>query len=191
MVKCQNTKGLIAREAVDGISTPVGADPKSLTTAQLEAAGHMGGPLLDVIRRNCLSCTNSQADVRRCAVLSCDFWPYRMGSNPWRTRELSEEQRAAAVVRLTAARAARQPRDTDPNKVPTVFKVGDLLITVKQREALDIIANRPRKISEIHGKTMNKLIEFGLVDNTGARPVLTDAGHDAAKALGVLANKAA
>jgi hypothetical protein len=106
-----------------------------------------------------------------------------------RRREFTEDQRAAIGARMKASWEARQPTKT--NTVPTVFKVNNLLITIKQREALDIIINRPRKLTDIHGKTMNKLIEFGLMDNTGSRPMLTNAGRDAAKVLGVLASKAA
>jgi hypothetical protein len=102
-------------------------------------------------------------------------------------REYTEEQRAAVGVRLAAGRV-KQPH---ADKVPTVFKVGDVLITIKQREALNIIINRPRSLNIIHGKTMNKLIEFGLVSNNDSRPVLTNAGQNVAKTLGLLLAKAA
>jgi hypothetical protein len=183
----QMTK-LVTRQEVEGISTPCGADPKSLTVEEFATAGHTGGPLLDIIRKNCMDCVGqAQADVRRCAITNCVFWPYRMGSNPWRTRDMSDEQRAAAGERLKIAREQRVPSDK-PAAEPTVFKFGDMLVTIKQKEALEIIDHRRRKLEDIHGKTLNKLIAYGWVAGS-EKPVLTNDGETAAKALGVFQEK--
>jgi hypothetical protein len=34
------------------------------------------------LRHYCLDCADGPAEVRRCAVIDCPFWPYRMGRNP-------------------------------------------------------------------------------------------------------------
>ena len=34
------------------------------------------------LRRYCLDCAENYAEVRRCAIINCPFWPYRMGNNP-------------------------------------------------------------------------------------------------------------
>jgi hypothetical protein len=34
------------------------------------------------LRRYCLDCSEGTAEVRRCAIIDCPFWPYRMGRNP-------------------------------------------------------------------------------------------------------------
>jgi hypothetical protein len=38
------------------------------------------------LRRYCLSCAENSAEVRRCAIIDCPFWPYRMGRNPHNPR---------------------------------------------------------------------------------------------------------
>ncbi len=88
---------------------PVGRDPRSMTTEQLNALGHVKRPLLDAIRQNCLACCcGSQAEVRRCTMLDCPFWPYRMHTNPFVTRTLSDRQKAEAKARLATASAKRR-----------------------------------------------------------------------------------
>lgn len=96
---------------VEGETSDVGRDPRKMTVAELEAVGHRKRPLLRVIRENCIECAGgSEAEVRRCRISVCPFWPYRMGTNPFHVgRELSEEERAAAAERLQAARRAKNP----------------------------------------------------------------------------------
>ncbi len=81
-----------------------GRDPMAVPCEVLTAAGH--GPretrrivaamgdisLVDGIkrhkdlRRQCLGCAESMAEVRRCIVIDCPIWPYRMGRNPHNPR---------------------------------------------------------------------------------------------------------
>jgi hypothetical protein len=69
---------------------------------------HEPGPLLRVIRAKCIDCSDgSESEARKCTAIGCALWPYRMASNPFRTRELSPEQREAAAARLAAGRARR------------------------------------------------------------------------------------
>jgi hypothetical protein len=86
---------------------PVGRDPRQLTVPALNAFGHHKRPLLRAIRENCVACAgNSQAEVRRCGMVACPFWPYRMGANPFVSRVLSLEQREQAAARLPRHRRA-------------------------------------------------------------------------------------
>ena len=71
-------------EALDELGQPIGKHPKHLTIRELEALGHTKTPLLRIIRKNCIDCAGgSQAEARRCSRVACEFWPYRMGSNPF------------------------------------------------------------------------------------------------------------
>jgi hypothetical protein len=87
----------------------VGRDPREMTREDLAAAGHETTPVLSAIRAKCLDCCcGSIAETRRCTVVRCALWPFRMGTNPFRAeREMSDEQRAAAAERLAKARAAK------------------------------------------------------------------------------------
>jgi hypothetical protein len=85
--------------------TPVGRDPRKMSEAELKALGHEGMRLLKVIRLKCLDCcSGSESEVRRRGLVSCVNWPYRMSKNPFRGRDLTDEQRAAAGERLKKAR---------------------------------------------------------------------------------------
>jgi hypothetical protein len=64
-----------------------------------------GRPILDVIRAKCLDCSAGQADeVRKCVAVTCALWPYRMGSNPFRTVNLAEEERERRRSRIVGMR---------------------------------------------------------------------------------------
>ena len=83
----------------------IGRDPRKVSVSDLEAAGLEGFPILKVIRAKCLDCcVQQEAEVRKCILITCPNWPYRMGANPFRTRELTDEQRAEVGERLKAAR---------------------------------------------------------------------------------------
>lgn len=65
-----------------------------------------GGPVspLAAIRQKCLDCCCGQpSEVRLCPIERCPIHPFRMGTNPHRKRrELSDDERAALVLRLGA-----------------------------------------------------------------------------------------
>ena len=90
---------------VDGGQT-IGRDPRQISVPEFQEAGLHPSPVLDVIRAKCLDCCVEQPDeVRKCVSIACPNWPYRMGTNPFRTpRELTEEQRRALGDRLKASR---------------------------------------------------------------------------------------
>lgn len=94
---------------------PVGRDPRTMTVADLEALGHHKRPLLSAIRQNCIDCcAGSPAEVRRCGMVACPMWPYRMGANPFAERTMTDEQRAAATARLHAARQHARSAGNSP-----------------------------------------------------------------------------
>jgi hypothetical protein len=70
---------------------------------------------LKAIRQKCRDCSGGSAsEARQCNVIDCDLWPYRFGKNPFRKkREMTEEQRKAAVERLAKARADRANSDEE------------------------------------------------------------------------------
>jgi hypothetical protein len=47
-----------------------------------------------VIRTNCIECcAGNEAEVRRCGMHWCSFWPYWMASNSFHRQELTEVER--------------------------------------------------------------------------------------------------
>jgi len=91
---------------IEGEPADIGRDPRKMTEAELVAFGHHKRPLLRVIRANCIECAgNNEAEVRRCRMVACPMWPYRMGTNPLQRRTLTDEQRAELAARMLAARA--------------------------------------------------------------------------------------
>ena len=56
---------------------------------------------MKAIRAKCLECCYEQVgEVRLCESSDCPLWAYRMGHNPNRKRNLSDEQRQAIGERL-------------------------------------------------------------------------------------------
>src|SRR5215469_14837673 len=81
----------------------IGRDPREMTREELEAMGHEPMSPLEAIRAKCLDCAGSTHEVRCYVALACPSWPFRTGTNPWRT--VSEGRREAGR-RLAALRAA-------------------------------------------------------------------------------------
>ena len=80
--------------------------------AQLEALGHTKQPLLRVIRTNCIECcAGNEAEVRRCGMHWCPFWPYRMGSNTFHRQELTEAERQERATRAAKLKQGRPTRE--------------------------------------------------------------------------------
>lgn len=86
----------------------IGRDPRTVSAEEYEKSGIASAPIMSVIRAKCLDCcSNDRSEVRKCTAVSCALWPYRMGSNPFRSRELSDEQRAEIAERFRKARAEK------------------------------------------------------------------------------------
>ena len=62
------------------------------------------------IREFCLDCSgDSSKNVKECTSVNCPLHPFRLGKNPYRTkREMTEEQKEAAKIRLSEARSKRR-----------------------------------------------------------------------------------
>jgi hypothetical protein len=96
---------------VEQLPSLLGSDPRRLTVSELEALGHTKQPLPRVIRTNCIECcAGNEAEVRRCGMRWCPFWPYRMASNPFAAPR-SEAQLAHSRNR---AAALRKPSSLEP-----------------------------------------------------------------------------
>lgn len=90
----------------DGTPDRAGRDPREMTSAELDACGKPRISRGDAIRAKCLDCAgDSPAEVRRCAMVECALWPFRMGTDPYR-EPMSDERRAAAGERMRKLRAA-------------------------------------------------------------------------------------
>lgn len=87
----------------------VGRDPRTLNKEELESLGRPRMSRGDALRAKCVDCcAGSAAEVRRCGMIDCSLWPFRMGTDPYRDpRVMSDEQRAAGAERLAAARRRR------------------------------------------------------------------------------------
>ena len=63
---------------------------------------------MKAIKAHCIECCGGvYAEAKKCTATKCPLWCFRMGKNPYRKRELTEEQRAATAERLMKARMAR------------------------------------------------------------------------------------
>ena len=50
--------------------------------------------VLRAIRLKCYDCSSYQSnEVRDCPVTTCPLYPFRLGKNPFRKKELTEEKR--------------------------------------------------------------------------------------------------
>ena len=64
---------------------------------------------IKAIRAKCLDCCCGQREeVKLCPAKDCPLWPFRMGKNPNRSKNMTDEQRLAAKERLAKARAAKK-----------------------------------------------------------------------------------
>ena len=58
------------------------------------------------IRAKCIDCcVGEMAEVRNCQIEKCPLYPFRMGKNPYRSRNMSEEQKQKVADRLKKSRA--------------------------------------------------------------------------------------
>lgn len=61
---------------------------------------------LKAIRAKCLDCCCDQTtEVKLCPASTCPLHPFRFGKNPFRKRELTDEQREELCQRLELGRA--------------------------------------------------------------------------------------
>lgn len=87
----------------------IGRDPRQISEREFHEAGLVAAPILAVIRAKCMDCVGEQeAEVRKCVSVLCPNWPYRMGANPLRTVNLTDEDRAARSERAKALSGAKK-----------------------------------------------------------------------------------
>lgn len=57
--------------------------------------------VLRAIKLKCLDCsTYNINEIKECPVKECSLYPFRLGKNPFRKRELSEEERNKLSERM-------------------------------------------------------------------------------------------
>jgi hypothetical protein len=84
----------------------IGRDPRKIPAHDFDGTGIAGRPVLSVIRDKCVDCSGGRADeVRKCVAVDCALWPYRMASNPFRTVNLTDEERERRRNRLKSTLA--------------------------------------------------------------------------------------
>ena len=101
----------------------VGRDPRKMTPADLIALRHVAMSPLKALRLRCIDCCGGSAsEVRMCVAVDCPAWPYRMATNPWRSkRELSEKQLAALASAREKSRllsGANENLETEGTSTP-------------------------------------------------------------------------
>lgn len=63
---------------------------------------------IKAIKEKCLDCCCDQREeVKLCPAKDCPLWPFRLGKNPYRTRNMTDEQKEAAKERLAKARTIK------------------------------------------------------------------------------------
>ena len=63
---------------------------------------------LKAIRAKCIDCCAGElAEVRNCHIEDCPLHPFRMGKNPYRSRNMTEEQKQKVAERLKNARSKK------------------------------------------------------------------------------------
>ena len=66
---------------------------------------------IKAIRAKCLwCCGDSSHEVKLCPIESCLLWVFRLGKNPYHTRDLSEEQKDVLRENIKKAHAAREEK---------------------------------------------------------------------------------
>lgn len=97
---------------VEGMATEIGRDTRKMTSAEITSLGHPKQSLVRIIRTKCIDCcAGSEIEVRRCRMIDCALWPYRLATNPHAKRDLSEKDRAEMAARFR--RAVHRPKQTD------------------------------------------------------------------------------
>ena len=68
---------------------------------------------LKAIRAHCIECMGGQVrEVKVCTIPNCPLYAFRMGTNPYHTRQYTEEQRQAMAERMRKMVEAREASKT-------------------------------------------------------------------------------
>ena len=80
---------------------------------------------LKAIRQHCLECCCGSAyEVKNCVIYDCNLYPFRLGNNPFRKREMTEEQKQATAERLKSARLAKKSLTNNEENSDQLIKQG-------------------------------------------------------------------
>lgn len=73
--------------------------------------------LMKAVRAKCLDCCGGNKSVIPvCGISNCPLYPFRLGKNPNRTRNMTDEQRQAASERMKKAWEKRRKNKEEENK---------------------------------------------------------------------------
>ena len=73
--------------------------------------------LIKAVRAKCLDCCGGNKSVIPvCGISNCPLYPFRLGKNPNRTRNMTDEQRQAASERMRKAWENRRKNKEEENK---------------------------------------------------------------------------
>lgn len=73
--------------------------------------------LIKAVRAKCLDCCGGNKSVISvCGISNCPLYPFRLGKNPNRTRNMTDEQRQAASERMRKAWEKRRKNKEEENK---------------------------------------------------------------------------
>lgn len=86
----------------------IGRDPRRIPAEDFARSGLEGNPILKVIKAKCVDCCGGREfEVRKCVLITCPNWPYRMGANPFRKSDVTDEERARRIEHGRALAARR------------------------------------------------------------------------------------
>ena len=72
---------------------------------------------MKAVRAKCLDCCGGNKSVIPvCGILNCPLYPFRLGKNPNRIRNMTDEQRQAASERMRKAWEKRRKNKEEENK---------------------------------------------------------------------------
>lgn len=63
---------------------------------------------IKAIRKKCLDCNSTANEVKLCTVKDCPLYPYRLGKNPNRKSNMTEEQKQQARERMKTMHEQKQ-----------------------------------------------------------------------------------
>jgi hypothetical protein len=121
----QPAKGHLVEPDIHG--NDMGRDPRKIARDVL-AQYHSPQPVLKAIRTKCVDCSGGSADeARKCTVLGCALWPFRMGTNPHRDTSNYSGASLAKARKIKASSIKSVPPATlggrrNMTRIPSAFQ---------------------------------------------------------------------
>jgi hypothetical protein len=99
----------------------IGRDPRRISREELVAAGHKPISPLKALRLRCIDCCADQpSEVRLCTAVTCPSWPFRMGSNPWRSPSEGRRESGRRLARERSSSDGNRKSDLSASATPDV-----------------------------------------------------------------------